>query len=43
MNPSLKETLDIWDMQMLQYGTKIINTVSYTHLISSGSSGSQAA
>ena len=25
MNPSLKETLDIWDMQMLQYGTKIIN------------------
>ena len=24
MNPSLKETLDIWDMQMLQYGTKII-------------------
>ena len=25
MNPSLKETLDIWDMQMLQYGIKIIN------------------
>ena len=25
MNPSLKETLGIWDMQMLQYGTKIIN------------------
>ena len=25
MKPSLKETLDIWDMQMLQYGTKIIN------------------
>ena len=24
MNPSLRETLDIWDMQMLQYGTKII-------------------
>ena len=22
MNPSLKETLDIWDMQMLQYGKK---------------------
>ena len=24
MNPSLKETLDIWDMQMVQYGQKII-------------------
>ena len=23
-NPSLKETLEIWDLQMLQYGTKII-------------------
>ena len=24
MNPSLKETLDIWDMQMADYGKKII-------------------
>lgn len=24
-NPSLKETLDIWDMQMVQYGYKIIS------------------
>ena len=24
VQPSLKDTLDIWDMQMLQYGTKII-------------------
>ncbi|MBU5482165.1 DNA replication/repair protein RecF [Blautia sp. MSJ-19] len=25
MNPSLKETLDIWDLQMVQYGKKIID------------------
>ena len=25
VQPGLKGTLDIWDMQMLQYGTKIIN------------------